>query len=131
MDYLGRGGLCAVWCCALLRALLPNARISKALNSLDFIAACLTARLVKEQADHIGLRLLMEGSMSGLVLVAWLWGVFTLGAHAMVTQQSLPSDGENLPGYLVTCSGAHSPPEGARSVGSGDGGGCLRESAPA
>jgi hypothetical protein len=65
--------------------------------------------------------------MSGLVLVAWLWGVFTLSAHAMVTQQSLPSDGENLPGYVVTCSGAHSPPEGARSVGSGDSSGCLRE----
>ena len=52
--------------------------------------------MVKERADHIGLRLLMEGSMLGLVLVAWLWGVFTLGAnHAMVTQQSVPSDSEN------------------------------------
>jgi hypothetical protein len=35
-----------------------------------FIAACLTGRLVKEQADHINLRLLMEGSMLGLVLGA-------------------------------------------------------------
>jgi hypothetical protein len=60
---------------------------------------------------------LMEGSMLGLVLGTWLWGVLTLGAHAMVAQQSLPSDGENLPGYVVTCSGAHSPQEGVRSVG--------------
>ena len=65
--------------------------------------------------------------MLGLVLGTWLWAVLTLGAHAMVTQQSLPSDGENLPGYVVTCSGAHSPKEGVRSVGSGDGSGCLQE----
>ena len=65
--------------------------------------------------------------MLGLVLVSWLWRVFTLGAQAMVAQQSLPSAGENLPGYVLTCSGAHSPKEeGVRSVGSGDGsGGCL------
>ena len=81
---------------------------------------------MKEQADHISLRLLIEGSVLGLVLGAWLWGVLTLGAnHAMVAQQPPPSEGKNLPGYVVTCSGAHSPQEGVRSVGSGDGSGCL------
>ncbi len=65
--------------------------------------------------------------MLELVLGAWLWGVFTLGAHAMVAQQPPPSDGGNLLGYVATCSGAHSPEEGVGSVSSGDGSGCLRE----
>ena len=84
---------------------------------------------MKEQAHHIGLGLLMEGSVLGLVLGAWLWGILTLGAHhAMAAQQSLSPEGENLPGYVVRCSGAHSlKEEGTRSVGSGDGSGCLRE----
>ena len=70
----------------------------------------------------------MEGSVLGLVLGAWLWGVLTLGAnHAMVAQQPPASAGENLPGYVVTCSGAHSPEEEVGSVGSGDSSGCLRE----
>ena len=83
---------------------------------------------MKEQADHISLRLLIEGSVLGLVLGAWLWGVLTLGAnHAMVAKTLPPSDGENLPGYVVTCSGAHSPEEEVGSVGSGDSSGCLQE----
>ena len=82
---------------------------------------------MKEQADHISLRLLIEGSVLGLVLGAWLWGVFTLGAHATVAQQPPPSDGGSLLGYVVTCSGAQNPEEGAGSVGSGDGSGCLQE----
>ena len=61
---------------------------------------------MKKQADHISLSLLMEGSVLGLVVGAWLWGVLTLGAHTMVAQQPPPSDGENFPGYVVTCSGA-------------------------
>jgi hypothetical protein len=80
---------------------------------------------VKEQADHISLRLLIEGSVLVLVLGAWLWGLSTLGAHTMVTQQPPTSAGGNLPGYVASCSGVQSPEEGVRSVGSGDGSGCL------
>ena len=84
---------------------------------------------MKEHADHSGLRLLVEGSISGLVVGAWLWGILTLGAHhAMVAQLPPPSDGQHLPGYVVVaCSGAQSPEEKDGSVGGGDGSGCLRE----
>ena len=84
---------------------------------------------MKEHADHSGLRLLMEGSVLGLVVGAWLWGILTLGAnHAMVAQLPPPSDGQHLPGYeVVACPGLQSPEEGVGSVGGGDGSGCLRE----
>jgi len=84
---------------------------------------------VKEHAHHIGLRLLIEGSVLGLVLGAWLWVVLLLGANqAMVAQTPPPSDGEHLPGYVVACPGVRSPEEGVGSAGSGDGEtGCLGE----
>ena len=67
---------------------------------------------MKEQADHISLRLLIEGSVLVLVLGAWLWGLSTLGAHTMVTQQPPTSAGGNLPGYVASCSGAQREPRG-------------------
>ena len=63
---------------------------------------------MKEHANYIGLRLLMEGSVLGLLLEAWLWGILTLGAHhAMVAQLPPPqrantSQGTWLPAPVCT-----------------------------
>jgi hypothetical protein len=50
---------------------------------------------VKEHADHSGLRLLLVGSISGLVVGAWLWGILTLGAHHAMVDQRPPSQMAN------------------------------------
>ena len=81
---------------------------------------------VKERAHHGGLRLLMEGSVLGLVLGAWLWGILTFGAHHAVAAQTPSSGGEHLPGYVLACPSVHSPEEGVGSVG-GDSSGCVGE----
>ena len=94
-----------------------------------FIGACFTGRQVKEHAHNSSLRLLVEGSVLGLVLGAWLWGGLTLGANqAKVAQSPHPSDGAHLSEYVVACPGLQSPEEGGGSLG-GDGGasGCLGE----
>ena len=69
----------------------------------------------------------MEGSVLGLVVGAWLWGILTLGAHHAMAAQTPSSDGEHLPGYVLACPGVHSPEEGVGSVGSGDSSGCLQK----
>ena len=85
---------------------------------------------MREHAPRTSLRLLIEGSISGLLLGAWLWGVLSLGANqAMVAKMPPPSDDEHLSGYLFVCPGVHSPEEAVGSVGGGDGGagGCGGE----
>ena len=84
---------------------------------------------VKERAHHHGgLRLLMEGSVLGLVVGAWLWGILTLGAHHAMAAQTPSSDVEHLSGYVVVaCPGAQSPQGGVGSVGGGDGSECLQK----
>ncbi len=65
-----------------------------------------------------------------LVVGVWLWGVVTIGAHAMVAE-TLPSDGEHLPEYVIACPGAQRPEEGVGPAGSGErGAGRLREFRP-
>lgn len=64
-----------------------------------------------------------------LVVGVWLWGVVTLGAHAMVAE-TLPSDGEHLPEYVIACPGAHRPEEVGPAGSGGRGAGCLREFRP-
>ena len=84
---------------------------------------------VKERAHHHGgLRLLMEGSVLGLVVGAWLWGILTLGARHTMAAQTPSSDVEHLPGYVVVaCPGAHSPEEGVGSMGGGDSSECIQK----
>jgi hypothetical protein len=70
----------------------------------------------------------MEGSVLGLVVGAWLWGILTLGARHTMAAQTPTSDVEHLPGYVVVaCPGAHSPEEGVGSMGGGDSGECIQK----
>jgi hypothetical protein len=64
---------------------------------------------MKERADHSGVGLLVEGSVFGLVLGAWLWGVVTLGAHATAVQTTSPPTAESTPLYEDACYAPKTP----------------------
>ena len=77
-----------------------------------------------EREHNNAIRLSVEGSLTAFVVGAWLWGVVSLGAQAMVAQMPLSSN-EDLPGYVLACPAALSSEEDIGSAGSDDG--CLRE----
>ena len=80
------------------------------------------------RADHTGLRLAVGGSISGLLIGGWLWGVLALSAHATAAQAPPPSGGGDPPRYVVaSCAAAHGPEGAVGSAVEGDGAGCLRE----
>ena len=82
---------------------------------------------MKEQADHISLRLLMEGSVLGLVLGAWLWGILTL-VLTRWSPSSFPPPMTNA--FRDTWSRVpvrRAQRRGVGSVDSGDDGGWLQE----
>jgi hypothetical protein len=65
---------------------------------------------VNERAHQSnGMRLLIEGSVFGLILGAWLWGVVALGAHATAVQSSPPTSEEIAPMYEVSCQAPKTP----------------------
>ena len=75
----------------------------------SFIAARFTGRHVNERAEHNGIRLLMEGSVWGLLLGAWLWGMLALGSHATTVQTSPPTSSETTPMYGDACQASKTP----------------------
>ena len=70
-----------------------------------------------DQTDAGGL--LIEASVYGLLLGAWLWVVVALGAHATAADPTSSSTSENLPMDGVACRAPATPADG--SVG------CARE----
>jgi hypothetical protein len=50
-----------------------------------------------------GIRVLVEGSVSALVVGAWLWGVVALGGHAAAVQASSPMLEDVSADRVVAC----------------------------
>jgi hypothetical protein len=75
---------------------------------------------VNERAHQSnGVRVLLEGSVSALVVGAWLWGVVALGGHAATIQASSPML-EDVSEDMVACHVPRTPAD--ESIG------CARKS---
>lgn len=78
---------------------------------------------MNNRREHIGIRLSVEGSLVGLVVGAWLWGVVSLGAQVMV-EQSTPSESGELQAYVLACPTPQGPHNEIKVAGGND---CLRK----
>ncbi len=77
---------------------------------------------MNERADHNNAaKLLIEASVSGLLLGAWLWVVVALGAHATAADPTSSPTSENLPMDGGVACRAPATPAADGSVG------CARE----
>jgi hypothetical protein len=83
----------------------------------------------KKWREHSGIRVAVEGSLAALVVGAWLWGVVSLGAQAMVTQTFATSGGD-LPGYVLACPAPQGTEKKSIRTADGGGEGCLRKVCP-
>ncbi len=85
---------------------------------------------MKEQREHIVVRLLVEGLVLSLVVMFGLWGMVVLGSQAVVRQTHSPMAQSAPPRYVAMCHAPDTSEKGAELGAAGEGAACPQKVLP-